>query len=318
MDYSNKLCPVCKIKFTDEDDIVVCPQCGTPHHRECYKNEGKCFNEHLHNSQEDISLTFTAKEEKKTVIKASEEAQPENNENPSFDKKDEEGFDEFTKKLFKEKNLNFNPASTVLIEGRQAIFYDIAVRKNQSYYIPQFAAMSESKRKIISYNIMAFFVPVAWSVYRKMYKFALLFLALYMLILGTTGYFIFKDGTIINAANECYEEDPNFSENILLYMSQADVSLTQKQQDFIKAFNEATMPNAVSWVFTIGMYILRFVYALASNKLYMKEIGKTISKGEKAGLTDDKLKMYIYRKKGIVPFFICAIIGYFEAATFLF
>ena len=24
------------------DDIVVCPECGAPHHRECYEKEGHC------------------------------------------------------------------------------------------------------------------------------------------------------------------------------------------------------------------------------------------------------------------------------------
>ena len=34
--YSGLCCPVCKVKFKDDDDIVVCPACGAPHHRSCY------------------------------------------------------------------------------------------------------------------------------------------------------------------------------------------------------------------------------------------------------------------------------------------
>ena len=30
------------------DDIVVCPECGTPYHRDCYKKEGRCINDELH------------------------------------------------------------------------------------------------------------------------------------------------------------------------------------------------------------------------------------------------------------------------------
>ncbi len=39
---------VCSEKFTSEDDVVICPECGTPYHRECYKKEGKCINDLLH------------------------------------------------------------------------------------------------------------------------------------------------------------------------------------------------------------------------------------------------------------------------------
>lgn len=41
-------CPICKEKFTGEDDIVVCPVCGTPHHRACYRNLGKCAFDDAH------------------------------------------------------------------------------------------------------------------------------------------------------------------------------------------------------------------------------------------------------------------------------
>lgn len=46
--FKGYICPVCRKKFTDTDDIVVCPECGTPHHRECYLNNGKCALEEIH------------------------------------------------------------------------------------------------------------------------------------------------------------------------------------------------------------------------------------------------------------------------------
>ena len=48
MDYSNHSCPVCKKVFEKGDDIVVCPLCGAPHHRECYEVENRCFFEDKH------------------------------------------------------------------------------------------------------------------------------------------------------------------------------------------------------------------------------------------------------------------------------
>ena len=46
--YTNNHCPVCEQAFTDADDIVVCPECGTPYHRECWKKVGACVHEAEH------------------------------------------------------------------------------------------------------------------------------------------------------------------------------------------------------------------------------------------------------------------------------
>ena len=48
MNYNNIDCPVCGIKFNETDDIVVCPICGTPHHRSCWYETGRCINEEKH------------------------------------------------------------------------------------------------------------------------------------------------------------------------------------------------------------------------------------------------------------------------------
>lgn len=48
--YTGKKCFSCGEVFKDGDDIVVCPECGTPYHRECYLKEGKCINDALHES----------------------------------------------------------------------------------------------------------------------------------------------------------------------------------------------------------------------------------------------------------------------------
>lgn len=55
MDFIGNKCPVCEHYFHADDDVVVCPECGTPHHRECYDSLGRCANEELHKDGYDFT-----------------------------------------------------------------------------------------------------------------------------------------------------------------------------------------------------------------------------------------------------------------------
>lgn len=50
MNYNNQVCPACGRVMSEGDDIVVCPVCATPQHRECWAENGKCANDALHGS----------------------------------------------------------------------------------------------------------------------------------------------------------------------------------------------------------------------------------------------------------------------------
>ncbi len=74
MRYTNEKCDGCGKIFTDDEDIVVCPECATPQHRECYKNHGGCVNSHKHgedftwtNSDNLVSYAVPVPEKAKTI-----------------------------------------------------------------------------------------------------------------------------------------------------------------------------------------------------------------------------------------------------------
>ncbi|MBP3271799.1 MAG: DUF2628 domain-containing protein [Ruminococcus sp.] len=46
--YTGEKCFVCGELFEDDQDIVVCPDCGTPYHRKCWELKGECINTVLH------------------------------------------------------------------------------------------------------------------------------------------------------------------------------------------------------------------------------------------------------------------------------
>ena len=55
MNYKNSVCDGCGLPFKEDDDVVVCPECGTPQHRECYKLNNQCVNAHKHGESFDWS-----------------------------------------------------------------------------------------------------------------------------------------------------------------------------------------------------------------------------------------------------------------------
>ncbi|MDE6729290.1 MAG: hypothetical protein K2J71_00750 [Oscillospiraceae bacterium] len=46
--YTGSVCKECRQVFQAQDDVVVCPDCGTPYHRTCWDKNGTCTNVSLH------------------------------------------------------------------------------------------------------------------------------------------------------------------------------------------------------------------------------------------------------------------------------
>ena len=69
MDYKGRSCPVCSEEFREEDDIVVCPKCGAPYHRECYKKNNKCIFAELHKSGKSWQEAEEEKKAKESGVK---------------------------------------------------------------------------------------------------------------------------------------------------------------------------------------------------------------------------------------------------------
>lgn len=298
MDFKTYICPVCKKNFNDGDDVVVCPECGTPHHRECYSKNGKCFNEAAHGTDN-------------LVIETSESSQK--GENNSEAAKDLNGNTEFFKNLEQiPEIIKAGPAQNALIGGKHAYLFEIAVDKNREYYIPRFMLMDNIK-KGFSWNFFAFLTPLAWTLYRKMYKFSALVLAIYMLIFGLTGYYVLGNEEFVKLNAECAQEDPEYLTNIASYTSTSgNVTLTSKQQELLKVMNELTVPTYVTVVSGVLLFAIRAYLGLFANKRYMEKLRKNIDKAEKRGLQGDELKRYLYKKYGTVPMFLAIIIGGFE------
>ena len=80
MNYYGLPCPVCGEIMKNDDDIVVCPECATPHHRECWFKNGRCINQELHGED----FVWSAKKAKAEPEEKEEAIQSENPQNDNI------------------------------------------------------------------------------------------------------------------------------------------------------------------------------------------------------------------------------------------
>lgn len=307
MDFTKFHCPVCNNTFTENDDVVVCPECGTPHHRECYKNLGKCFNEELHGTDASVAEKYKNPEKKISHLNEAE-ASKENSEN-SF-KINEKGLPGFIK---------FSSVQDHLIEGKHSSLFEAAVGKNQNYYMPRFAVISSLNRGL-SFNAMAFLFPLAWSLYRKMYKLSALVFAGYLLFFGLSFYYIYSNTDFITSFEKCYEEaieNPEaYSDYEALLSEGNEDELTEAQKNLKNAIEGFTAPMYLAFLSFAVRYAPKAVLGIFGNKFYLKKLCKNIDKAEKKGLEGDKLKVYLYKKYGTFPIILAVIAGLIEMSLF--
>lgn len=77
MRYTGNICDGCNEPLLDDEDIVVCPECGAPQHRHCYDKYNQCVNAHLHS--EDFlwrgSVSEKTSSESSTLVNEEKEGQ---------------------------------------------------------------------------------------------------------------------------------------------------------------------------------------------------------------------------------------------------
>ena len=173
--YEGQKCPVCHAYLFEEDDIVCCPDCGAPHHRDCYMSIGHCALEATHGTDLQYHNTQPQTEEKDYTAESSSEdfakcqmcgEEYERNARscprcgaPNFEQMNRYGAFDF---------LGGVPAEMDLGEGVTADEAKRFVMANTARYIPKFADMKNGKKT--SWNWLAFFFPCGWFCSRKMYR----------------------------------------------------------------------------------------------------------------------------------------------------
>ena len=171
--FENKLCPICRARFTDKADVVVCPICGTPHHRVRYEIRGKCGLENLHESG--FVWNGRLPDEPEPVFSQPQNPYENNTQNSTSEQNTEsvdpmtamfgdadDGFNSFLKKLtdpalgedgVSMKELTTYAATSAFHYGRA---FDI------------FRSNIGGKKRKVFFNLASGFLAPAFQFYRKM------------------------------------------------------------------------------------------------------------------------------------------------------
>lgn len=149
-------CVRCKSYIFEEDDVVYCPVCGAPHHRECYEALGHCALEQFHGTENEYKPPVIEEEKKET--NNNYQKQNINNDN-FFPNGGGFAFFDF---------LGGVSADYKFDENVDASDVKKFVVGNTHRYIPKFTTLN--KKNKTSWNWAAFLFPAPWMFSRKMYK----------------------------------------------------------------------------------------------------------------------------------------------------
>ena len=221
--YTGNHCPVCEQAFTDEDDIVVCPDCGTPYHRACWQKVGVC----MHKSEHAAGFEWQP-EVGPDADKAAHEATcpncgthntpgavrcahcgcplPKAPDPITAKTDDEKSVPIYARDPSAVNNSRTTPGPHIdtfgtgedggiyrreighedPIDGIKAKDWAAYVGRSPMYYLMQFFRMSETKQKV-TLSLSAFLFGPAYLFYRKMWKQGLL-ATLVMIVLSIPGF----------------------------------------------------------------------------------------------------------------------------------
>ena len=281
--FTNEKCPVCNNTFNPDDDIVVCPECGTPHHRDCYKENKNCANFHKHSENFRWEPDFVPVEEIKT-------------EKPTEEKSIYQQALEMAEMplpSIHDKKINpfFRETFGDLEEGVSAEDVAIFVRQDSHRYVSKFQKITNGK---LTWNWAAFFFTPYWFFYRKLYKIGAILFAIFLLISSIS---------FLPQVTQLNTDIASFETKI---QEIADSNMTEEESqaamlEIADEMSTTIQKNRVGALLVISQGIASCVLSvfvgLNANKWYYKHIKKQL-KAIKTENTSEDYKNVLFIKGG--------------------
>ena len=184
-------CPICGAYIFDKDDLVFCPECGAPHHRDCYNALGHCAFADKHGTDECYKKPESTKQNTTNEQFEKESTAP--NARCRFCGEELNANEQVCNKCGRPQVARvYTPfGSPIMLDplggvSPNEMIDDIPANEvkdfvvvNTQRYLPRFIAMNDKKKK--SWNWAAFLFPYAWFFYRKNYFVGILFFALMLI-----------------------------------------------------------------------------------------------------------------------------------------
>lgn len=281
MDYKGYECPICHEQFQDGEDIVVCPECGTPHHRTCYEENEACANTQRHKEHYSWAADANEKERdeqdgeglpcpqcgcknKKDALFCSHCGTPMTGTGGSGQQQPQQGPASPFGGAVPGAQFVFDPMAGInpeeeFADNVKASDLAAVVQVNTPYYLTVFNRIRQfgSSR----FNFAAFLFSGGWMLYRKQYLAGAIFT---VIVFATT------------VLSSIYYPD---SLNIYQSLSQ---SLGENASSYSVVQAAFSLPAQQFWLFCISplMNLLRFATMLVSgiigNRLYYKHCLKRV------------------------------------------
>lgn len=278
--YRNPNCPYCGNAFTENDDVVVCPECGTAHHRSCWTANGKCACTDLHGKPVD--------EPPHTVPSSSAESFENcprcgyrNRPNVSFCSGCGMPFRANANAPYNNPTVGFNPSmfDPSINFSAESDFEDVPaadvarlVDKNTLYYMPIFARIRAGSGG--RFNLCALLFGGGWMLFRKQYKRGAIVLGIQALlrVMETVLLYVMYWPLYNNLLNAAGITDPSMANQ--LTQEQATIIVEEMMKLSGGQLASLMIPMALS---IIGV-IFSIVIGFKANKWYYRD---TLQKARK-------------------------------------